>query len=66
MKKTSRAWALPIQDWEIVFRFKRNGKEWNNTFYNVSSLFNYFYNVPEQAMLVGHFKELPAHRWPKH
>jgi len=26
------------------------------------SLSNYFHNVPEQAMLVGYGKELPAHR----
>jgi hypothetical protein len=58
----TRKWAYPITDWEIIFKFKQSDKEYYNTFYNVSTLSNYFKSVPEQGMLVGYGKELPQHR----
>lgn len=61
-RSNTRQWAYPVTDWKVLFYFIQSEKEWVDDFYTMSSLTNYFTDVPERGLLIGFGTELPQHR----
>jgi hypothetical protein len=62
VRKPSTAWAYPVTDWKIILRYKQNNREWEEIFYNIPHLKNYFIDCPEKGVLVGYGHHIPQHR----